>query len=264
MERGLNFQYSSMSTEKTEALVIRVADFSESSRVVTFFTRDWGKIATVAKGGRRLKGPFEAALDLLTACRIVFIRKSSSSLDILTEAQLISRFRTTGRNLINLYGGYYIAELLAGFTEEYDPHPELYDTARATLGQLESDEKPHLAIVRFELATLRESGQLPEFEHCLICNDVIISESAHGNQTYAYWVSGGGLICPRCRNEEYTNLNIHPGTIAILRKLAGRSESSFQRLEVSPQQLAEMRQLTSASISHVLGKRPKMLRYIKT
>ena len=114
-----------MSTEKTDAVVIRQADFSESSRVVTFFTRDWGKVSMVAKGGRRLKGPFEAALDLLTVSRIVFIRKLSNSLDILTEAQLVSRFRPNGRDLLSLYGGYYLAELLAGLIEEYDPHPVL-------------------------------------------------------------------------------------------------------------------------------------------
>ena len=83
--------------EKTEAMVIRVADFSETSRVVTLFSREFGKIAAMAKGGRRLKGPFEAALDLLATCQIVFLRKSSATLDLLTEAKLISRFRPPGR-----------------------------------------------------------------------------------------------------------------------------------------------------------------------
>ena len=55
-----------MSTEKTEGVVIRQTDFSETSRIVTFYTRDWGRISVIAKGAKRLKGPFEAALDLLT------------------------------------------------------------------------------------------------------------------------------------------------------------------------------------------------------
>ena len=103
-----------MSAEKTEALVIRMADWSESSRVVTFFTRDFGQIATVAKGAKRLKGPFEIALDLLTVSQIVFLRKSSSGLDILTECQLVSRFKPKGKDLESLYAGYYVAELLSG------------------------------------------------------------------------------------------------------------------------------------------------------
>ena len=43
-----------MAAEKTDALVIRLADFSESSRVVTLFTRDFGKVSALAKGAKRL------------------------------------------------------------------------------------------------------------------------------------------------------------------------------------------------------------------
>src|SRR5262249_12902345 len=35
-----------------------------------------------------------------------------------------------------LYAGYYIAELLADWTEDYDPHPMLFDEARAALREL--------------------------------------------------------------------------------------------------------------------------------
>src|SRR6516165_8725747 len=121
-----------MPSEKTEALVIRLADFSETSRVVTFFTHDFGRISALAKGGKRLKGPFDAALDLLSVCEIVFLRKSSGGLDILTE----------GRELARFYGGYYVAELLAGLTAEVDPHPRLFHESIQTLARLqEADPK---------------------------------------------------------------------------------------------------------------------------
>src|SRR5579859_7002417 len=118
---------ASMSTEKSAAIVIRLADFSESSRVVTMFTREFGKVAVLAKGAKRLKGPFEAALDLLAVCQVVFIRKSTSGLDLLTEAQLQTRFKPSPGDLGCLYGGYYIAELLDALNEDYDPHPILFD-----------------------------------------------------------------------------------------------------------------------------------------
>ena len=54
-----------MSSEKASALVLKLVDFSETSLVVTLFTREFGKVQALAKGGRRPKGPFESALDLL-------------------------------------------------------------------------------------------------------------------------------------------------------------------------------------------------------
>jgi len=247
-----------MSLEKTEAIVIRQADFSESSRVVSFFSRDWGRLSTVAKGAKRLKGPFDAALDLLAVCQIVFLRKSSSSLDILTEAQLVSRFRPNGHSLVNLYGGYYVAELLASLTEEYDPHPLLYEEAKRTLELLSQKEDPAIAIVHFELTILREIGQLPAFDQCVGCGAPL-----DRNGPFAYWVSQGGLICASCQQEGLNRNPIHAGTVDALRRLSSESGGIPAELNVSAPQMQEMRRVTTSAISDVMGRRPKMLRYLQ-
>ena len=247
-----------MSTEKTDALVIRLANFSETSQVVTFFSRDWGKISAIAKGGRRLKGPFEAALDLLTACRIVFIRKSSSGLDILTEAQLITRFKPNRRNLNSLYGGYYVAELLSGLTEEYDPHPLLYDEATQTLERLTTETDSRIPILTFELAILREIGQLPTFDMCVACGNPL-----GGDELLAYWVTQGGMICSKCRKQQYNKNPIHTETVKLLSQLAESDQTSSADLSASPQQLREMRYVLTASICQAMDRRPKMLRYLQ-
>src|SRR5262245_23197529 len=106
-----------MPSEKTRAIVLRLVEFSESSLVATLFTEDFGKVGALAKGARRAKSAFEGALDLLALVRIVFLRKSSDSLDLLTEARLERRFRSAERDLQGLYAGYYVVELLAELTD---------------------------------------------------------------------------------------------------------------------------------------------------
>src|SRR5471032_1073647 len=114
-----------MPTEKATALVVRGTDWSETSRIATLFTREFGKVRALAKGGRRLKSSFEIAFDLLTLCDVVVLRKHSGGLDLLTEARLIEKFPALRADLEALYAGYYIAELLADGTADYDPHPLL-------------------------------------------------------------------------------------------------------------------------------------------
>ena len=97
-----------MSTEKALALVLRTADWSETSRIATLWTRELGKVRALAKGGRRLKSNFEVALDLLTVCSIVFLRKSSGGLDLLTEAQVVERFPRLRTDLPALYAGTHL------------------------------------------------------------------------------------------------------------------------------------------------------------
>ena len=88
-----------MASEKTRAIVLKLVEFSETSCVVTLFTEDFGKVGALAKGARRPKSAFEGALDLLALVRIVFLRKSSDALDLLTEAKLERRFRSAQRDL---------------------------------------------------------------------------------------------------------------------------------------------------------------------
>ncbi len=246
-----------MSTEKSPAIVIRQADFSESSRVVTLFTREFGKVAVVAKGVKRLKGPFEAALDLLSVCEVVFIRKSSGGLDILTEAKLQTRFKPRPGDLGSLYGGYYIAELLDALSEEYDPHSLLFDEAVLALERLTGDIPLDVSILRFELVILREIGQLPAFDVCLSCAEPV----GPGGQ-YGFQASLGGLLCQHCFGEESPRHLITPGAAAALRHLAGESPAAIRNLSVSPSQMREMRTAINSSIAHTLGRRPKTLRYL--
>jgi len=252
--------------EKTEAMVIRVADFSETSRVVTLFSREFGKIAAIAKGGRRLKGPFEAALDLLATCQIVFLRKPSASLDLLTEAKLISRFRPPGRDLHSLYAGYYVAELLSGLTEDYDPYPVLYDHATLALQQLAEDGDVRPVLLRFEMVLLREIGQMPVVDRCVSCDARVNTDPQTESQAdpqpqrqFSFWVLSGGLICSHCQKPEYGSPMITAETAALLTRLA---EPGVETSELPMDRYSELRRVVTPAICHVLERRPKMLRFL--
>ena len=143
-----------MSAEKATAIVLRVVDFSESSCIVTLYSREVGKLGALAKGGRRLKGPFEAALDLLAEVRVVFLRKSSDALDLLTEAKLQRRFRPRAGDLASLYAGYYVAELVDRLTEPYEPHPELFELIHESLAALATEGSVRSILIHFELQAL--------------------------------------------------------------------------------------------------------------
>jgi DNA repair protein RecO (recombination protein O) len=187
----------------------------------------------------------------------VFLRKSSSGLDLLTEAKLRHRFHPQERDLTCLYAGYYVAELLLALTEDYDPHPELYAAAQDALQSFATSQTMPIAVLRFEMVLLREIGQLPDFETCAGCGTPLTE-----GQTFGFWVTQGGLICPDCQHEEHTQIQIHAGSAAVLRLLAGDSEQAWRRLNLSPQQFKEIRQIATAAISNVMGRRPKMLKYL--
>jgi DNA repair protein RecO (recombination protein O) len=248
-----------MNSEKATALVLRVVEFSETSSIVTLFTREFGKLHGLAKGARRPKGPFESALDLLGLCRIVFLRKSPGALDLLTEAKLIKRFRPRGRELSSLYAGYYVAELLNELTDDYDPHPELFDEAESMLSGLAAGEAVATSIARFELVALNLLGHLPSLELCVECGKPV---EATGR--VALGLLAGGVFCGRCRAGKRQVLSISAGVLRAMILLADRSGDAWRRLEIDRRTGGELRAVLNHYLSHLLGHKPKMHAYLGT
>lgn len=174
-------------------IVLRRVPFSETSLVLTLFSREFGKIQGLAKGARRPKSAFEGGFDLLGIYRILFLPRSGESLHLLTEGKLLERFRPEAAGVRGLLAAYYLAELLDSFTAEMGPHPELFDLAVETLRRLQSAEKPEWAILGFEVGLLRILGHLGQFDSCTFCGRGIPpAEPARLTET------GGGLACLRC------------------------------------------------------------------
>ena len=242
-----------MPSEKTTAIVLRTVEFSETSLVVTLFTREFGKIGALAKGGRRLKGPFESALDVLALCRIVFLHKSSEALDLLTEAKLLRRFRPAGKDLFGLYAAYYVAELLKELTDEGDPHPELFDLADETLEALGAGEPVARRVVRFELGALRLLGHSPSLERCAECGTAV---EAAGR--VAFGPIDGGVLCGGCRVGKRHMVSVSAGALRTMRQLAEPDGRAWQRIEVDAGTLGETRGVLNHYLSHLLGRKPRM------
>jgi DNA repair protein RecO (recombination protein O) len=246
-----------MSLEKSDALVLRLVEWSETSYVVTLLTRDFGRLTAVAKGARRPKNPFDSALDLLAACRVVFVRKSSGALDVLTEARLRRRFRPAGGDLQNLYAGYYVAELLLELTDDYDALPELFEAADAALEQLCRTTPPAVPLLRFELAALRCTGFLPALEQCVECGTSIRAE-----RRVAFGLAAGGVLCPACRSGKRSVVSLSAAAWHTMRTLAGNSASAAVSDAFDPRWLGELRAVLNQYVAHTLGHRPKMHRYL--
>ena len=246
-----------MPPEKTDAIVLRTVEFSETSLVLTLFTREFGKVRGLAKGGRRLKGPFESALDLLALCRIVFLRKSSEALDLLTEAKLLRRFRPAGRNLSSLYAGYYVAELLNELTDDYDPHPELFDLADKTLAALSAGEPVPNRVLRFELSALRVLGHLPSLEICVECGSRVPITGR-----VAFGQLDGGVLCTGCRAGKKQVASVNAGVLKAMAGLADPASPGWRRMEIDRRSRGELRGLLNHYLYNLLGRKPRMHQYL--
>jgi DNA repair protein RecO (recombination protein O) len=237
-----------MAAEKAVGLVVRTHDWSETSRIATIWTREFGKVRVLAKGGRRLKSNFEVALDLLTVCSIVLLRKSSGGLDLLTEARAEERFGGLRRDLRALYAGYYVAELLGDGTQEYDPHPALFEFSLDTLRKLAAGGDVAGLVSAYELGWLGELGLRPVLERCAACQ---MDRLAAGPLMFS--PIAGGVVCPTCAATQRDRRSMSRQALATLEELSAGE---------LPPVTNEVRQLLGHYVSTVLGRRPRLLGYL--
>ena len=245
-----------MASEKTQAIVLRVIEFSETSLVVTLFTEHFGKIGALAKGARRPKGPFEGGLDLLSVVRIVFLRKSSEALDLLTEAKLERRFRSAQHDLSRLYAGYYVAELLAELTDNGDPHPELFALADETLLALDGGGPVAAAVLRFEVHALRLLGHLPSLAECVGCGKPVEAAAR-----VPFGLVVGGVLCSKCRPGQRQVVSVTSAALDTLRRFA-EDDGNWRELAVDEKVRGELRGLLNNYLAHLIGHKPRMHEYL--
>lgn len=246
-----------MSAEQTTALVLRTVEFSETSLVVTLMTKDFGRVSALAKGARRPKGPFEGSLDLLSVCRVVVIRKHSESLDLLTEAKLLRRFRGAERSLERVYAGYYIAEMLRLLTDDNDPHPNVYDLALQTLDEIDGNGEVASSLAFFDAQALRMLGHAPATARCTECGNAV-QRSAR----IAFALLGGGVVCNQCRGRQKQTVSVRREVIDELERI----QSSQTRLptRIPPHLYGELRGVMNRYIQTMLGRMPRMQSYLPT
>ena len=255
----------SVSMEQCDAIILRVYPWSETSCVATILTRSHGKIAALAKGARRPKSPFEAALDLLSVCRVVFIAKSADSLDILTEAKLRRRFRIGAKDLLRLYCGYYVAELLDRLTEKGEQHPQIFDLALSTLDNLELEElEPRAIILRFELQILRELGHLPTWDRCAQCGCLLWEEDSEPNDSWTLFSAfSGGVLCQHCRSGARQILRIHRSVQTLLIRFSHPEWEAIDVSQLESKHHAVIRKLMMRYFTYLMDSPIKLQNYLE-
>ncbi len=245
---------------KDTAICIRTTDYSETSQIVTLFTRAAGKISAIAKGSKRPKSAFDGPLEVFSYGQIVFSDSSRERLATLTEFQQQPGFADLANNLFALNCCLFGAELVNGLTHDYDPHPQLFDSFLQFLHNInekqQTKNKRQIALsllILFQLTLLREIGLMPILNACVNCKTRY--EIRDTSDEFYFSSSANGLICRDCEAS-------FPDKIKLTKNAADCLANVKLLAEAQEKTLDEIQQVLVKHFTEILHRPPKMAKYV--
>ena len=232
-----------MPPQKTQGIVLGSIDWHETSKIVTFYTKDFGKIRGVAKGARRKKSKF-SPLEILSRHTIVFYEREDKDLYTLGECQAEETFPNIRKDIKKVAYGAYLAELVNAVSTS-EKNELLFDLFSKALHFIDKKEDSEIIIRAFETRLLDILGFGLHLDSCLICKKEL-------KENFKFNPGLGGLICI---HHPQDGIRISEETRNFLRNPGIKKISSETR--------KELKAVLQNSILYHIGKKLKSLDFLE-
>lgn len=242
---------------KTPAFVLHFLNYGEADRIVTFFTRDFGKVKGIAKGARRSRKRFANAIEPFSHSMLLFSRRDENSLAIIEGCDVINHYPAIRADLGRTMTASYLIELADRFTAEGKRSTGIFQLLEGFLGLLEGGNGLEETTRFFELRLLKLSGYEPVLERCILCNTPLDEIDAA-----SFDAARGGIRCSHCGRGDQGCIPVSTGTIKTLLMGKKIETDRIGRLILSENALRESSQIFRHFIRYILGREPKSLRVL--
>ncbi len=241
-----------MSVFETEALILRSYNLAEADKIVVCLSRSAGLIRGVAKGCRKLKNRFGAALEPFTLINLTYYEKENRELVSFRQVEILkSRFNLSSNASI-LTGFAYMGDLLIDFSPPHQANDNLFRMALACFEAASATPEDLEAVLRyFEVWLLKLEGFLPDLRVCANCQRAFEDEVIYLGPDLSLRCSQcsnsrGGAVSKRLRSHLRTAEKLSPAKFAEGAR------------DVSKETKREMAELTYHVIGRVLERMPRV------
>jgi DNA repair protein RecO (recombination protein O) len=246
-----------MALGRSSAVVIGSLPLGESDRIVTFFSRQFGKIRGVARAARRMRSRFAGSLELLTLGDLVFFDTGRGELVQVDHFDVARPFAAVRADLERLGQAAWMVECVGRLTADRDPNPALFGLLVRGLASLEAGAPPRRVAIAFGFRCIEALGHRLRSDRCLRCG-----RREGDGRPAAVDVEAGGLLCHACAAATPAAVPVHAPTVLALRRerALGWAEATTTRLGRAER---ELRLVLDCHVAHLMGQPPRTLRFVR-
>lgn len=238
--------------QKCEGIVIRTTDYGETNKIVTLYTREWGKIGVMARGAKKTNSRLAAITQIFTYGH--FLVQTGSGLGGLQQGEMASSMRAIREDIFLTAYASYIVELTDKSTEEKKSNPFLFELLLQTLQFINEGYDQEILTNIYEMKMLNGLGLYPILDRCANCGNT--------EGQFSFSIREGGLLCHRCLSQDPYHLKLLPGTARLLRLFYLLDLSRLGDISVKPETKAELKKVISAYYDEYSGLHLKTKKFL--
>lgn len=240
-----------MTQYKTEAIVLLSRDSGDADKLVTLFSRDFGKINTMAYGARRPRNRLSGYLQVFMNIDVALV--AGKGIDSIKQCEPLQSFRQLRDTLTPMSYGFFLAELVSELCPERQPEPEVFDLLLQIFPLL-LERNPRLVALAGAWKILSLLGYHPECVTCVSCGRPVCLP-AH------FSAAAGGAICTECYQPGLEEFSVATGE--FLQVLLELNWSQPGHFKVSGAVLLQAERILVEYLGYRLDKKLKSLSFIQ-
>lgn len=235
---------------KATAIILRSRKWGDADRIVTAYARSLGKIRGVARGARRQKSRFGAALEPFTVCRLDLFEKTGDPLFRISHVDVVTSFQSLREDLGLMAAAARMVNVAAAVTPERDPDPQLFDTLEGGLAALSSSKDPLCTALLLQIKLLCRTGFRPRTDRCAACGKTVTAGTFHFSPIE------GGIVCLMCAVRPHARcVALSQGSVAFLRQAVRLAPALMTRLRAAGRVRNEVEEAIDQYVTVVAGRR---------
>ena len=220
--------------QKAEAVVLKTLNHGDTSKIITLYSREFGRLKLIAKGVRSPKSKAMGLFQPTRHIQVIYYTKATSDLQLFKSGELIDGFFGLEEDFDRLTLAQVMVELLNRSVEDEESHPRLFQLLVDSLSRLSNREIASAeAYWFFHTHLLRELGFRPHVGHCSVCRGTLDEGASLGNGT-------SQLECVKCHQPGHDSVFV---SASVLQELNGLLDVNWEAVEKTKLNARERRSL---------------------
>lgn len=242
-----------MQTFLVEGVILNTYDFGDANRVVTLYTKEFGKLEVNAYGCRRARNPISGVIQMFNQIRAEI--KSGAQVDSIHDADVINFYPNLTADIERLSYASIFFEIVNKMMLPKIVDVGVYNLLEDSLPALNL-KNPQIAALISIVQFMEFSGFQLNYKNCVRCGKNIEGDASLS-------LADGGAICESCSHGAVKGLAYSENLRGTFEKMLNFDWQAENKINFSSRQIYAVQKILFRYVQIILGQELRSINFLR-